>query len=597
MLFKRGDTFYGSLNILSSGSIKLPIVFSSYGDGPDAIITGLSEIIGWTRINDSLWESASSLTSRDRINLLLLNDKSLSVGRYPNKNAKNQGFLTFTNHVQNRSIQSSQLKKKIDWTGGDIIIRKERWFFERCPIIKQLGSTIYYTSQTEYEPLDGYGFFIQNHLATLDQDGEWCFDRKTHKISIRYSQEINQKKILVSTIDNLITLRNVSHIRLINLILRGSNLNLLDIGKCSRIEISNCRFLLAGKDAIYGYGIDGFSLTDSEINQSNNNGIYLAYNCSNSIISNNIIKNIGLDAGKVDASNYNTFTAIALGGTGRNSNSTATIKQNIIDSIGYNGISFNGSDINIDNNVISNFCLTKDDGGGIYTNVGKKQEHVYYRRIVSGNIIFAGGTALSGTANPSVTSTWGIYLDDNSHNVNVKDNTVTNMPNSGIFLHNAHEIQLTNNILFSNQKEQLRMSNDGAAKVANVSMKRNVLVAENESQLLIYFTAPIREIKFFGNADSNYYMMPAAIMNQNIRTNDSYNSVKSWKYFTGQDRASKIIPFRKNHQYKVLLLTNPTARMKSISSFPRYFDLNGKIRNGPFMIPAYHSIVLRVPVK
>src|SRR5205085_346741 len=45
------------------------------------------------------------------------------------------------------------------------------------------------------------------------------------------------------------------------------------------------------------------------------------------------------------------------------------IEKNTLIDTGYHGITFNGSRVNIRNNYIDGCCLTKDDGGGIYTDV------------------------------------------------------------------------------------------------------------------------------------------------------------------------------------------------------------------------------------
>ncbi|MEI6052941.1 MAG: hypothetical protein WCQ44_09590, partial [Opitutaceae bacterium] len=47
ILFKRGDIFFGTLNITKSGSSSNPIVISAYGTGNKPIISGFSTISSW----------------------------------------------------------------------------------------------------------------------------------------------------------------------------------------------------------------------------------------------------------------------------------------------------------------------------------------------------------------------------------------------------------------------------------------------------------------------------------------------------------------------------------------------------------------------
>ena len=43
------------------------------------------------------------------------------------------------------------------------------------------------------------------------------------------------------------------------------------------------------------------------------------------------------------------------------------VQYNELDSIGYNGITFQGDSVTISHNLVNYFCAVKDDGGGIYT--------------------------------------------------------------------------------------------------------------------------------------------------------------------------------------------------------------------------------------
>src|SRR5438132_507684 len=60
VLFKRGDTFSGFVNISKSGTPTLPIVFSTYGTGAKPIINGLTQLTGWKSIGSNLWQSPCS---------------------------------------------------------------------------------------------------------------------------------------------------------------------------------------------------------------------------------------------------------------------------------------------------------------------------------------------------------------------------------------------------------------------------------------------------------------------------------------------------------------------------------------------------------
>src|SRR5690606_38851609 len=61
------------------------------------------------------------------------------------------------------------------------------------------------------------------------------------------------------------------------------------------------------------------------------------------------------------------------------------IEYNRVINTGYSGISFVGNDVTIKNNLIDHFCLTTNDGGGIYTYSSPHKRNS--NRKVIGNII------------------------------------------------------------------------------------------------------------------------------------------------------------------------------------------------------------------
>src|SRR6185436_18609891 len=60
ILFKSGETFYGSIVVRKSGTTAKPIVIGSYGTGAKPIITGLSTITGWVNLGGNIWEAPTT---------------------------------------------------------------------------------------------------------------------------------------------------------------------------------------------------------------------------------------------------------------------------------------------------------------------------------------------------------------------------------------------------------------------------------------------------------------------------------------------------------------------------------------------------------
>src|ERR1700741_688588 len=57
VLFKRGDVFYGGINISQSGSPGSPIVLGAYGSGNKPVISGFATISSWASIGNGLYEA------------------------------------------------------------------------------------------------------------------------------------------------------------------------------------------------------------------------------------------------------------------------------------------------------------------------------------------------------------------------------------------------------------------------------------------------------------------------------------------------------------------------------------------------------------
>ena len=183
--FKRGDEFYGSIVMDGATGGSAGLIFTAYGEGLNPVITGLKTVQDFKLTRNNVYEARIS-PQLLAINLLLINGRQQAMGRYPNSNAENKGFLYFESAFSNTSITDSKLLGK-NFNGGEIVIRKNRWVLDRNEITSHQDNTIAYKSQSGYKADAGYGYFIQNHPGTLDLNGEWFFNEKESKIGLRAS--------------------------------------------------------------------------------------------------------------------------------------------------------------------------------------------------------------------------------------------------------------------------------------------------------------------------------------------------------------------------------------------------------------------------
>src|SRR4051812_44328845 len=277
VLLKRGEIFYGSITVTKSGTSSSPITIGAYGSGNKPVNSSLKTITGWVSKGNGIYETSSAL-SGTRVNIVMLNGVQQEIGRYPNRNAANGGFLTFESHYSNTSITDNQLSSSPNWTGGDVVIRQDRWVTDRNLITSHSGTKISYKATTSYKPVDKFGYFIENHIKTLDKFGEWFYNRSTHKLSVYFgSNQPTSYQIQVPTYDDLIYAEKRSYLVFDNLNIKGSNLNTLDIRMGSNISVTNSDLSFASDNGIKAFMSTYLKVENCTTDGCNSGGINLGF--------------------------------------------------------------------------------------------------------------------------------------------------------------------------------------------------------------------------------------------------------------------------------------------------------------------------------
>ncbi|MFD1140176.1 right-handed parallel beta-helix repeat-containing protein [Larkinella insperata] len=498
VLFKRGETFYGQIIISKSGSDSLPITIADYGSGHKPIISGFIKLSNWISRGNGIWETAhNDLTNS--VNILTINGQVEPMGRYPNADAANKGYLTYESHLGNTRITDNQLNSNQNWTGAEVVIRKNRWILDRGIILQHSGTSLTYSGSSHYQAEDNFGYFIQNHLATLDKSGEWHLNKSTKKITLYLNNGLhpNSLNIKVALINTLIQNSGKNFIKFQNLYLEGADHTVFNLLETHNLSISNCT-IKSSTNGILGQNNSSLVIEDSEISDSGNNGIYLT-NSTNVVIRTNTINRTGLISG-MGMNGDDTYQALIIRGSGN------LVEKNKVTNTGYSAIRFEGDYTVLRNNFISNFNLVKDDGGGIYSWNG---DSIYPEKgsQVLNNIIINGIGARNGTSDSKASATNGIYMDDNTGSVEVKGNTIAFCNGSGIFLHNANHIDVSNNTVFDNES-QLFMLQNSEHKVRNNSIHHNRFFSKHGHQLISKIYSNLNDIKDFSSFDNNYYCRP-----------------------------------------------------------------------------------------
>lgn len=579
VLFKRNEVFYGTIKVSKSGAVFAPIYFGAYGKGLRPEISGLSSLSSWKPAGNGIYESPCAMGGK----MLVLNGTQQALGRFPNK-----GYLFYQSHNGNTSITDNKLSSLNQWNSGEVVIKKTRWIIDRNTIESHSGSTITYNAgNTTYAPTNGYGYFIQNNLKTLDVLGEWFMDTQRHNMMVYFgSKNPNNYSVKTSTVDYLVNIHKYNYLTFEGLAFTGAGKNTFKIVQSKKVTINNCNLNLTGEEAILANYCPLLSVTNCSINHSLSGGINLDAGCVNAVLISNSISNTGLLAG-MGKSNSGTYEAITSFGD------NAKIERNKIDSVGYNGIYFGGNTSIVKNNYITYFCLTKDDGAGIY--IGDWSKTV--NKKVTGNIVLHGIGNSEGTPHLNSMQAEGIYVDDNTESVTITNNTVSKCANNGIKIHNAKSIDIFNNTVFDNGV-QLRMEQDHyiatSSFIRNNHVSNNTFFSKSSLQSTAKFSTHLDDINDFGHIDSNFYnacktdvsSIKASRVKNGKNVNSNY-SLSNWKVNSGKDKSSEETPAA-----EILFEYNASNEDKTVVLKQNYVDVHHKAYINKVTISPYSSVIL-----
>ena len=577
ILFKCGDTFYGTLKITISGTAGSPVTIGSYGTGEKPVITGFKTLTGWKNEGNGIY--SASLTSESQTNMVLINGVQYAMGRWPDTE-----YRYYNSASSNISITDSKLGQTPDWTGAEVVIRKNDWSLDRCRITRHSGGTLYYTSLgTDQDALINHGYFIQNDLKTLSQYGEWYHDHANARIYIYFgTTNPSGLKVEAAALNSLALMAGKNYITVDNLHFRGSSANMIELVNPGNdyITIRNCMISFAGMDAISLWGNNGL-IANNVISFCNQTGIKVIGNLHN--ITSNTIEKIGLIEGQFFCGNLTNGIAI--------NNNECLIKNNIIRETGYCGIKLSSTAqiITIQNNYIHDILLTLSDGGGIYI----AREGI--SRKIDGNIITNVIGNMDGTPNSYRPIARGIYLDVNSTNVIVSNNTVAHCTEAGYMIHRGQKNRIENNTAFNNAYGMYFQNSSGSSIRGNL-LNNNLFIAKTASQYTLKFYSVADDITLFGTADKNYYARPVAddntIQTYSPSSGNKKRTLPEWRTLTNQDRNSKTSAVPVNDTSKINFFYNPSATNKTINLGQPMIDVSGKKYNGSLILFPYTSVIL-----
>ncbi|MFZ0548162.1 MAG: choice-of-anchor D domain-containing protein [Candidatus Promineifilaceae bacterium] len=647
VLFKCGDTWRTqSLVVTRSGTSGSPITFSSY---PTAcankpIFSGAQSISGWSVYNGSIY--VADLTTggntglfQDGVNQLFEGETRLPFGRWPNLNTANGGYATIDSQ-SGSNITDNQLPAG-NWSGARAHIKGMRWYILNRSVTNDSGSTLTLNAFPDCWGGDcaGWGYFLNNHLNTLDQPGEWFYDEDTHRVYLYHNGtpanitgsvvidgadegfyggiilgEHLQDEINYVVIDNLEVSRWFD-----NGITTPRNLELTDnshltIRNMTVRDVDNAGIFLAtwvwnaGPNSGWRGGHD--LLIENNLIERANHTAVNSYT-TNSTFRNNTIRDIalienlgrdGMGCPLDQSGGYCTRDGMAMrfpvdqpafSGFGN------TIEYNRLEKTGSSGIQMFGGSSTIQNNIIQQSGYAKGDNGGIsvYGSGSFATTNAHDITIQHNIIISATGNTDGAIASFKPLFGIGIYIDNAADNITIADNTVIGSTIDGILMQNSRG-SVTGNTVYNNNAGTMSRGQIGlyGSPTQVTSLSNNILYGLNYIDPFTFAKTLHTEsagAANIGTADYNYYFNP--YRSDNISINFNLQTLAQWQSSSGLDAHSKTNWFNLNIGDPPLsrIFYNDTQSTMVIDlGSTLYLDLDQNLVTGSLILAPFTSRVL-----
>lgn len=626
LIVRKGIYREGLVLKKSGASLASKITIKSYAN--ELVVINAADLVGnWQRCTSLFdcqgnpnWQNIHYAVPGFPVQQLFQNGSLLSPSRFPNEGWQYPNAVG--PNAQLEFTDSSLNKPDAYFNEAEANIKTTAYWISNIPV-RQSSASGYIQLEKEVEGFKGpisldYGYFFTNIVEEINEPGEWAYDENSGRLYL-WSKG-NLDAVEASRRDFGIKIDNTQYYEVLGISVRNSNSYGIWIHGSDNNRIENCKI-----DYSYGFGVfvqGGFSgrgtannniINKNTIKFSNYRGITNDAQSDNIQITNNFVYATG-------AKQYGDDLLNGVGEGIFVEGDFAKVLNNIVDRTGYTSIYVFGKQRSgkiIAYNIINNSNLSLTDGGGIYGG-GKSDSGMHdeiHHNIVQNVYGYIGGIKDASSCdivkdvNSCAKGASGIYIDEQGNNFIIRDNTVVNSYEAGIFFHWTKNNFAEKNVLYNNHKQMwLSGNNEPRFTLESNNLSNNIMFSTSPDQLTFFLGINYSDINF-GYSDFNYFYNPYAsniiraqrYVNQNGQTKvlDDTLSIEAWRNLSGKETNSKVLTniFSTAHSNNetindsmIFLNSSMTEREFKLDS--SYCGLDGELVSGSMTVAPFKAKIL-----
>ena len=490
---------------------------------------------GWTK-SGNVW-SRPVPAGTPKIRRLFVDGVSQATARWPNAAPTSQGYALvhplgggakWSIRVADGDLGALSGQ---DITGATVYARTLAYKIESRRISGYAGGTLSLVTGTDFSMDAGAGYVLEDKLWMLDAPGEFFHDTTNNRLYVYPSAaaaqtDLNARGVEGSVRDVALSVNGRSGVGVRDLALQMARVNGLLLQNASAAVVERLDVSGNGETGISVVQVDtlpGPTIRNSRISNNFVYGIDASFGGATTLSDNTVTE--------TGTSNYAGWTHAAIeGGKGAN------ILNNIIDGAAYHGIRFSGTGGGtVKNNAVTRYCLRLSDCAAIYTWNGPKLAGSTQFATVENNQVHGGRPNVEGAVGPGIEVVGGIFLDDFSHGVTVRNNVVRDVP-FGLVLRNGSNNVFESNRVWLPTRAAISATNDQTDRdyLVGNTWRNNQFVpvksAVNQFPALPTFSEsyPIWFYNNFGAAASISSGSNTFTGNQVVRLDGSTDGVHAW---------------------------------------------------------------------